>query len=147
MSPYSEFWVWYVTLFSTSLRVCNKYWIPINLSIEKKNVIPGFSKNLSGELRMITLLITEFYCIDFTHLIIKISRFVLYYLTSFISFRFNYDIVGIFIYFLKLYSDTETWDSWVLLKWLSLYELCYIKTKYWNLFWIFWVKIIIIVIK
>ena len=42
------------------------------------------------------------FCIVFTDLIFQISQFVLYNLTSFISFWFNYDIVDIFIYLLKI---------------------------------------------
>ena len=38
--------------------------------------MPGF-QTLSGELRMITLLIIEFHCIDFTDVIFQISRFIL----------------------------------------------------------------------
>ena len=54
---------------------------------------------MNGEFRTITLLITEFYCVDFTDLIMKITRFVLYSLTSIIIIRFNYEVAHILDYY------------------------------------------------
>ena len=52
---------------------------------------------------------TEFWCIDFSNLIFsKISRLILYHITRFIIFQFNYEIVDILINYLKLYSNTLT---------------------------------------
>jgi len=70
---------------------------------------PNFPTS-SRELRTITLLITEFYYIGFINLIFNFSRLVLYYIAWFIIFRFNYEMVNIFIDLLKLYSNAITWD-------------------------------------
>ena len=77
-------------------------------------------QTLSGVLKRITLLIPEFYCSRFTDLIVKISRFVLYYLMGIIMFQFKYEIVGILIDYLKLYSDAKTWDWCLFTKLLLL---------------------------
>jgi len=101
----------------------------------------------SRELRTITLLISEFYCIGFTDSLVKRSRFILCYFMEIIIFRFNYDIVNIVIYlFIKIIFRHKDMRLMCFTKWLLFYELCYIKAKYCNLFWIFWLKIIVILL-
>ena len=101
-----------------SIPHCHSYWFTITMTLSKAwhgTQYQTYCNNpifqtLNWELTSITLLITEFYCICFTDLIITISRMVLYYLTRIIIFQFKYEIVNILINYLKLFIDVKTWD-------------------------------------